>query len=471
VALLVLLWVATGLTSTYLIHKLYQSQTVPFAENVTTVVAVARMQAAIWQLVLASSANHPASPATIAEWEATFEEHLAEAEATCSVPEEKTLAAEIRKEYAEYRRAARLRSQSSSASPPTVEEAVRLARATFEPCAKLADVNERQLTESATWSARLNKYIFSMRAVFFVLGPLVGVISGYLVARGVHRSISQISVTLRDAASNLKHEVGWVELGASGDLPELHQQIVTISARIKLVMDELHQAREGVLQTTRLAAVGELAAGLAHELRNPLTSVKLLIQTAGQSGSRALTEQQYYVVQDEIVRMESIIQGLLDFARPPTPNRTRHDLRDTLSRALNLVSGRARQQRIMLSWEFPGEPVIVDADAEQLHQVFVNVLLNGIEAIGQKGTLQVLAQREGKRGETCRILFSDSGPGISEQILPRLFEPFATTKEHGTGLGLPISRRIVEEHGGTMLAANRKEGGATITVQLPACPS
>jgi signal transduction histidine kinase len=467
VALLVLLWVFTGLTSTFLISALYQSQTVPYAQNVTTIEAVARIEAVLWQMMFAGVEDR--SRSTFAELEATLEKHLRVAEPTCTTPEEQALVAAIRKGYREFQTAVAQRRRAEGGGPGHCRETVRLARGVLDPCVALANVNEKQLEQSAKWSAALNKYIVMIRAVFFVSGPLVGVVSGYLVARGLHRSMSQISVTLKDAASNLEHQVGWVELGPSGDLSAVHQQLVAISRRIKDVMDELHEARQGVLQATRLAAVGELAAGVAHELRNPLTSVKLLVQTAGQCGHRTFSEQQFHVVVDEIVRMESIIQGLLDFARPPTLNRRHHDLRDTLSRAVRLVSGRAGQQNIELCCDLPREPLVVDADAEQLHQVFVNVLLNGLEAMAHGGTLRLTARRAEKPGEMCRILFADTGPGIAEAMRERLFEPFATTKDHGTGLGLAISRRIVEEHGGTMSAANRKEGGAVITVQLPAC--
>ena len=246
----------------------------------------------------------------------------------------------------------------------------------------------------------------------------------------------------------------------SGDLPALQQQVQAVATRIRGVVDELQQARHQAMLTERLVAVGELAAGVAHELRNPLTSVKLLVQTAAQRQAGAgLQDRQLQVVQQEIARMESTIQGLLDFARPPRLHRVTHDVRETVRRALNLVAGRAQHQRVVVSEDFPLVPVVVDGDPEQLHQVFVNLLLNGIEAIPEGGLLQVTIRCDVAMDSVCQIEFRDSGSGIPLDVLGRIFQPFVTSKERGTGLGLAISRRIIEEHAGLLLAANREQGG------------
>jgi signal transduction histidine kinase len=234
------------------------------------------------------------------------------------------------------------------------------------------------------------------------------------------------------------------------------------------VLDQLQQTRQQLIRSEQLAAVGQLAAGVAHELRNPLTSVKLLIQMAARRGPKTgLTEKQLWVIQEEIARMENTIQGLLDFARPPVLDRIRHDLRETVQRAVSLVEGRAKQQKVTVRPQLPEAAVMVDGDPAQIHQVFVNLLLNGIDSAGRGGLLHVIVSESGVAGGGCRIAFRDSGRGIPEEALQELFEPFVTTKEQGMGLGLAISRRIVEEHGGTIIAANHAEGGAEFTVTLP----
>ena len=173
-----------------------------------------------------------------------------------------------------------------------------------------------------------------------------------------------------------------MEIHTPGDLPELQQLAQAVTERVRHVVAELEEARRQAMSAERLAAVGELAAGIAHELRNPLTSVKLLIQTATQQLSgRSFGEQDLQVVQREIARMEGTIQGLLDFARPPMLRRVTHDVRVTVQRALNLVEGRAKQQQVNIVLESPRSPVMVDGDPEQIHQVLVNLLLNGVDAM------------------------------------------------------------------------------------------
>ena len=158
------------------------------------------------------------------------------------------------------------------------------------------------------------------------------------------------------------------------------------------------------MSAERLAAVGELAAGIAHELRNPLTSVKLLIQTATQQLSgRSFGEQDLQVAQREIARMEGTIQGLLDFARPPEA--ASRDARCARYRAAGVEpgEGRAKQQRVNIVTESPSSPVMVDGDPEQIHQVLVNLLLNGVDAMPDGGTLEMTIQLSEGREPVCRI--------------------------------------------------------------------
>ena len=395
-----------------------------------------------------------------------FQRQLAEADATSDIAEERALVKTIRENFLSYGDLVQKRLTVGGADVRP-EELARLSDAVADACKQLGDLNDRLLDAATTRRAGLAATYRSVRIGILVVGPAIGLVCGIWFARRFARSISRISITLNDVASELVQPLGRVELDQSGDLSRLQEQVQVVATRIREVMEELHDARQKAMAAARLAAAGELATGIAHELRNPLTSVKLLIQTAAQRHpDRPLSERQMQVVQDEIVRMETIIERLLDFARPSEIRRVRHDIRETVRRALNLVEGRAHQQKVTVEEQSPPEPVLVDADPEQLHQVFVNLLLNAIEAMAGGGTLHVSIEALARPG-ACRVEFADSGPGIPPALVDRIFDPFVTSKERGTGLGLAISRRIVQEHGGTIGGANRTDGGAVFTVVLP----
>lgn len=470
-----ILWIAGSSISTRYIHRVYESHSRVLAENVATIRAAWAMQDILWRLhaIVMESADKDRRETRIevSELEAAFERNLIEAEKTSFTPEEQALAKATRDHFAVYQNQIKIHWQPQKLSDLLTSQAaekektIRLARAVAEPCRQLVELNERMLADSTERSTRLSALVNFLRLAFLIAGPIVGVALGLWIARGLHRSISQISVTLSDVTGDLNRDVGSVEIRRLSDLPGLHQQVQAVATRIRQVMEELQQTRRQAMLAERLAAVGELAAGVAHELRNPLTSVKLLIQTASQrQPPMTLAARQLQVAQQEIGRMESTIQGLLDFARPPDLHRVDHDVRTTVRRALNLIEGRAKQQNVTIVETMPSVPVTVDGDPEQLHQVFVNLLLNGIEAMPQGGSLAVVLETD---DTMCRVRVSDSGDGISQMILDRIFEPFATSKEHGTGLGLAISHRIAKEHGGVLLAANRREGGAVFTLELP----
>jgi len=470
------LWVAVSGGTTFYINWLFESHSRVLEENVATIQAAAGIQDVVWRLqalaMQATEAQDPGSQAQMAELEAAFQQHLFKAGKTAMTSEEEVLVGEIGDHFNRYLRQIQggflERTPEPARSWTRLENTIRLAHAVTQPCKRLLEVNERLLAESTVRSERLASSVIMARHIFLIAGPAIGILFGIFVARGLRRSITQISVTLKDATGELDRELGRVDVGRIGDLSGLEQQVQAVATQIRKVVDELHDARQEMIRAERLAAVGELAAGVAHELRNPLTSVKLLIQTAAQRPrDRAWNDRQYLVVKQEITRMEKTIQGLLDFARPQQLHRLRHDLRDTLRRALNLMEGRAKQERVTISTDLPSRPVLVEGDPEQLHQVFVNLLLNGIEAMSQGGSLSVAIQADaGARGE-CRVVFGDCGPGIPESVMQRIFEPFMTSKERGTGLGLAVSRRIVQEHGGRITAANQPGGGAVFVVELP----
>ena len=246
-------------------------------------------------------------------------------------------------------------------------------------------------------------------------------------------------------------------------MPALQRQMQGVIVEIEKVIEQLQQREREVLHAEQLAAVGQVAAGVAHELRNPLMSIKMLVQT-GLEGSPAtgLPPEDLAIMETEIRRMEQCIKLFIDFARPPRSERRPTNLADLIRRALALVEGRARRQQIVLTPDLPHEPVLRDIDPDQIHQVLLNLLLNALDALPRGGHIHVSLHVPNvtANGEppAVEIRVQDDGPGIAPQIYARLFEPFVSSRETGLGLGLSISKRLVEGHGGTIRGDNQPEG-------------
>jgi two-component system sensor histidine kinase HydH len=217
-------------------------------------------------------------------------------------------------------------------------------------------------------------------------------------------------------------------------------------------------------------AIGQVAAGVAHELRNPLTSIKGLVQVnLREANARGLPAEDLGVIEHEIRRMERTLQTFLDFARPPQPDRRRLSPASVVERVFTLVGGRAKKQQVALRFLSPDTPVWVEADQDQLQQLLLNLVLNALDAMPQGGTVEI--DLRPPRDSHVELAVRDTGPGIAPSILPKVFETFVSSKETGVGLGLPVSRRIAEDHGGSLSAYNLPEGGACFVVRLPAANS
>jgi len=225
-----------------------------------------------------------------------------------------------------------------------------------------------------------------------------------------------------------------------------------------------------IVQSERLAAMGAMIGGVAHELNNPLTSILGVSELLQDSQTTDAARKQIAILQQQARRAAEIVHNLTYFSRPPAPGKTPVNLGEIVERTLNLHAYSLRKNSITVDFlREPGQPY-VQGDPHQLMQVFLNLILNAEQAIREtrdRGTLRI---RLGNTGESVWASFHDDGPGIPGDILASIFDPFYTTKRpgRGTGLGLSICKAVMKEHNGTIEAANAPGGGAVFTVTLRA---
>jgi len=233
----------------------------------------------------------------------------------------------------------------------------------------------------------------------------------------------------------------------------------------------VEDSRRRLLISEKLASVGRLAASVAHEIRNPLTAVKMLLFSIRKSvEDNPQIDRKLDTVTEEIRRLESIIRNFLEFSRPPSLKLQRQSPLDTLEKTLQLFQTRLAKQRIDLMRKDAECVPEIMADSEQLRQVLINLLENAAEATGEGGRIGIFtaveADADGHRLAVIRI--EDTGHGIPEDIRQRLFEPFFTTKNEGTGLGLCIAAQIVAAHHGRLVLESSTPGGTRFAVCIPA---
>lgn len=332
---------------------------------------------------------------------------------------------------------------------------------------KLHENNSAEIEESEKFLRRTVKWIAWGLLAVGSIGSLGGILLGYSVARALRQSIYQLSVRIRDAADRLGQDLPTVTIRQADGIEYLNEQMQHLVRDIDHVVERLHQREREVLRAEQLAAVGQLAAGVAHELRNPLTAVKMLVQTSREElEAKGLSSEDLQIIEHEIRRLERSLQTFLDFARPPKMERRMIDLGAVIEQAFALVTGRVRKQKVELHFEPPDPPIHLEADPDQLRQLLINLAMNALDAMPHGGHLTVSVTQVGTTRLDIKI--TDTGAGIPRDIMPRLFEPFASGKETGLGLGLVVSRRIAEAHEGVLHAENLPQGGACFTVRLPA---
>jgi len=250
----------------------------------------------------------------------------------------------------------------------------------------------------------------------------------------------------------------------------IYQELKTYSQqmeeKIQKTTADLRKTEAQLIRSEKLAALGQLAAGIAHEIRNPLTSINILIHSLTKNfPSEDSHREDLNVIEEEIERINEILDRFLRFAKPAPPLLERTEVASIFEETLQLIRPRMEKQRVHVQKEFQDLPMIL-MDREQMKQVALNLLLNAVQAMPRGGTL-MLRGRNSKDGQWITISIQDSGVGIPNEDMNKLFDPFFSTKEGGIGLGLSIAHRIIDQHHGKIEVESDPGEGTLFTIWLP----
>ncbi len=255
------------------------------------------------------------------------------------------------------------------------------------------------------------------------------------------------------------------------DLKRAKESLTQWGCRLEQMVCErtkdLQETQQQLIRSEKLASLGKLSAGVAHEINNPLTGILNLSQLLmDEFPEESDAHQDLKLIVRETIRCRSIVRGLLDFARQTAPEKASIEINRVIQEILQIVTTQESFQNIRIETQYDPEIPNIMADLDQLKQVFFNVIVNASEAMGGNGKLKILTRWERDRSQIA-VHCIDNGPGISEKNLNRLFDPFFTTKEMGTGLGLAISYGIIKAHRGNIEVRSKLGEGCEMIITLP----
>jgi two-component system NtrC family sensor kinase len=302
-----------------------------------------------------------------------------------------------------------------------------------------------------------------------IIAVILGIVISYLLSDSIMRPLNKlIAATQRIAADRSPQRIRLD--GAPPEIEALGNAFNEMALAIHERDERLRrQTHEKLMRSDRLAMVGQLAAGVAHEINNPLGSILLFSRlTMQQMPAAGRARENLERIEKETKRCHAIVKNLLDFARERKPLVESVDVNRLLDETLKLFEGQFLFQNIQVVRDYDAKLAAIPGDQSQLQQVFMNIILNAVDAMKGKGRLEITT-RVNEAAGVVEIGMSDSGSGISPENLDRIFDPFFTTKGvgHGTGLGLSVSYGIVQSHNGDIAVASPPGGGATFTISLP----
>ncbi len=247
----------------------------------------------------------------------------------------------------------------------------------------------------------------------------------------------------------------------------ISQQCACAIDKARLIEAQQFQYDQLALQTEKLSALGRMAAGIAHEINNPLAGILLYSTNMNKKVKEGNSiKEGLEIIIHETIRCRSIIQDLLEFSREREPQKIMANINDVLEKAISILENEFHLHHISLKKDLVGKMVDLEIDANQMEQVFVNILLNAVEAVQEDGAITVKSQIDPDRN-WVKVEISDTGCGMNAENIPKIFEPFFSTKTKGTGLGLAVSYGIIRNHQGDVQVSSEIGKGTCFTITSP----
>ena len=327
-------------------------------------------------------------------------------------------------------------------------------------CDRYSLMNEYAIGRARTESRARARFLNATALVAIPAVVLLGALLAYILIKQILGPIRQLAVETAPASA----------VPVANEVTVLSRRVYSLMENVDEAQSLLTRSQEHLLQSGKWALVGKLAAGVAHSIRNPLTSVKMRLFSMERTLQLTPTQREdLEVISEEIRHIDTIVRNFLEFSRPPKLKMQKVSPSDVVDMALQLLKPRLESYGVAVTLDRDLRLPEILADPEQLKEVLVNLLVNACDAMAGGGLITI-AEEEGMApavGHVVTIRVSDNGPGIPENLQDKVFQPFFSTKEEGTGLGLSIASRIIEDHGGWIDLTSREGAGTTFSITLP----
>jgi signal transduction histidine kinase len=328
-------------------------------------------------------------------------------------------------------------------------------------CQKLKNIHQKKIMQATAESHGQAEKLRVIASVAMFIGFLITVLLAFVMVTQILEPVRRLTA---EASRIGDADIAGDEVGA------LRRSVRGLIENVDHTQFELAKSREHLQQAEKMVLVGKLAAGMAHSIRNPFTSVKMRLFSLSRSLELAGTQKEdFEVISEEIRHIDTIVQNFLEFSRPPKLKMQHISPSTVVDSAIQLLEHRLTSYEVTVTVDRKAPLPEIQADPEQLKEALVNLVVNACEAMERGGSIGIREEEvaEPSAGRVVVIRVSDNGPGIPESIQEKVLQPFFSTKEEGTGLGLSIAARVVEDHQGRLEVTSQEGEGATFIVTLP----